>query len=50
MPTTHILRQCEYLCRVSAAAVEAFQCDHNLLVDGDPGPNTQTKLLELHGC
>jgi N-acetylmuramoyl-L-alanine amidase len=31
-------------------AVEEFQCDHGLAVDGDCGPNTQAKLLELHGC
>jgi N-acetylmuramoyl-L-alanine amidase len=31
-------------------AVEEFQCDHDLEVDGQCGPATQTKLLEIHGC
>jgi hypothetical protein len=32
------------------SAVEEFQCDHGLTVDGDCGPNTQAKLLQVHGC
>jgi len=32
------------------SAVEEFQCDHGLTVDGDCGPNTQAKLTEVHGC
>ena len=32
------------------SAVEEFQCDHNLNVDGICGPNTQTKLKEVYGC
>jgi hypothetical protein len=32
------------------SAVEEFQCDHGLTVDGICGPNTQAKLKEVHGC
>jgi hypothetical protein len=32
------------------SAVEEFQCDHGLSVDGDCGPNTQAKLKQIHGC
>ena len=33
------------------SAVEEFQCDHPpLQVDGDPGPQTQAKLKQVHGC
>jgi len=32
------------------SAVEEFQCDHGLSVDGKCGPNTQAKLKEVHGC
>ncbi|MBI5258053.1 MAG: peptidoglycan-binding protein [Burkholderiales bacterium] len=32
------------------SAVEEFQCDQKLKVDGDCGPNTQAKLLSVHGC
>jgi len=32
------------------SAVEEFQCDHKLTVDGDCGPITQSKLKEVHGC
>jgi hypothetical protein len=32
------------------SAIEEFQCDHNLSVDGVCGPNTQAKLLAIHGC
>lgn len=31
-------------------ALEEFQCDHGLTVDGICGPNTQAKLQEVHGC
>ena len=32
------------------SAVEEFQCDHGLTVDGRCGPLTQAKLKEAHGC
>ena len=32
------------------SAVEEFQCDFGLQVDGICGPNTQSKLKEVHGC
>jgi len=32
------------------SAVEEFQCDQGLTVDGDCGPQTQAKLEEVHGC
>jgi putative peptidoglycan binding protein len=32
------------------SAVEEFQCDHGLKVDGICGPKTQAKLKEVHGC
>jgi len=32
------------------SAVEEFQCDYGLAVDGDCGPLTQKKLKEVHGC
>lgn len=32
------------------SAVEEFQCDHELAVDGIIGPQTQAKLKEIHGC
>lgn len=32
------------------SAVEEFQCDHKLTVDGKCGPKTQGKLKEIHGC
>lgn len=32
------------------SAVEEFQCDNGLSVDGDCGPNTQAKLKQVHGC
>jgi N-acetylmuramoyl-L-alanine amidase len=32
------------------SAVEEFQCDYGLAVDGECGPDTQKKLLEVHGC
>ena len=31
-------------------AIEEFQCDHRLSVDGICGPNTQAKLKEVYGC
>jgi len=33
-----------------ASAIEEFQCDHSLIVDGDCGPKTQDKLKQVHGC
>jgi N-acetylmuramoyl-L-alanine amidase len=32
------------------SAIEEFQCDHLLKVDGDCGPQTQAKLKQVHGC
>jgi hypothetical protein len=32
------------------SAVEEFQCDHGLVVDGKCGPTTQAKLKQVHGC
>ena len=32
------------------SAVEEFQCDFGLTVDGVCGRNTQAKLLDAHGC
>lgn len=32
------------------SAVEEFQCDHGLLVDGICGPVTRAKLKQAHGC
>jgi len=32
------------------AAVEQFQADHGLTVDGICGPRTQDKLKDVHGC
>jgi hypothetical protein len=32
------------------SAVEEFQADHSLTVDGKCGPNTQARLKEAHGC
>jgi hypothetical protein len=32
------------------SAVEEFQCDFGLTVDGDCGPMTQAKLKQVHGC
>lgn len=32
------------------SAIEEFQCNNDLAVDGDCGPNTQAKLIEIHGC
>ncbi len=32
------------------SAVEEFQCDHSLTIDGICGPNTQAKLKQVHGC
>jgi hypothetical protein len=33
----------------SAWAIEEFQCEHGLTIDGDCGPATRAKLLEVHG-
>jgi N-acetylmuramoyl-L-alanine amidase len=32
------------------SAIEEFQCDQAIQVDGDCGPATQAKLLAAHGC
>ena len=32
------------------SAVEEFQCDHQLKVDGKCGQHTQDKLVKVHGC
>lgn len=32
------------------SAVQEFQCDHGLVIDGDPGEQTQEKLLEVCGA
>jgi hypothetical protein len=32
------------------SAVEEFQCDNNLTVDGICGPKTQAQLKKVHGC
>ncbi len=32
------------------SAIEEFQCDHSLTVDGKCGPITQKKLSDVHGC
>ena len=32
------------------SAVEQFQCDCGLTVDGDCGPQTQTELHKVHGA
>jgi hypothetical protein len=32
------------------SAIEEFQCDHGLLVDGICGPHTRDKLEKVHGC
>jgi hypothetical protein len=32
------------------SAIEEFQCEHGLVVDGKCGPLTQAKLKQVHGC
>ena len=32
------------------SAIEEFQCDHDLPVNGVCEPTTQAKLVEIHGC
>ena len=32
------------------SAVEEFQCDHGLAVDGNVGPATRAALVRAHGC
>ena len=32
------------------SALQEFQCDEKLAVDGKPGPLTQAKLKSVHGC
>jgi putative peptidoglycan binding protein len=36
--------------RRQRSAIEEFQCDQSLGVDGVCGPVTQAKLLQVHGC
>lgn len=36
--------------RLFESAVQEFQCDHGLTVDGLCGPRTQAKLKAVHGC
>jgi len=36
--------------KVFRSAVEEFQCDNHLTVDGVCGPQTQAKLVQIHGC
>jgi putative peptidoglycan binding protein len=33
-----------------SSAIQEFQCDNGLAVDGDCGPKTQSKLKQIHGC
>jgi len=33
-----------------ASAIEEFQCDQKITVDGKFGPQTMAKLKEVHGC
>ena len=40
----------EFDAREFQSAVEEFQCDHHLAVDGMCGPVTRAKLKEVHGC
>jgi N-acetylmuramoyl-L-alanine amidase len=32
------------------SAIEEFQCDEGLTVDGKCGPGTQARLVKVHGC
>lgn len=32
------------------SAIEEFQCDHGLTIDGICGPQTRAKLKDIHGC
>ena len=36
--------------KLLASAVEEFQCDNGLIVDGICGPQTQARLKKVHGC
>jgi hypothetical protein len=36
--------------RIHVSAVQEFQCDHQLGVDGICGPQTQAKLVDAHGA
>jgi hypothetical protein len=40
----------EFDAREFRSAVEEFQCDSGLAVDGICGPATQAKLKDVHGC
>lgn len=35
---------------VFQSAIEEFQCEHGLVVDGKAGPATKAKLKQVHGC
>ena len=35
---------------VSTEAIEQFQAEHDLVVDGEAGEKTRAKLKELYGC
>ena len=37
-------------CQQRRYALEEFQCDYDLAVDGICGPKTHAKLVEIHGC
>ncbi len=32
------------------SAVEEFQCDQHLVIDGKVGPDTRARLVKVHGC
>jgi hypothetical protein len=36
--------------RLLRSAIEEFQCDHGLVVDGKCGPKTQKMLKDIYGC
>jgi hypothetical protein len=38
------------VCEQRRYALEEFQCDHGLTVDGICGPKTRARLVEIHGC
>jgi N-acetylmuramoyl-L-alanine amidase len=53
-PPNHLLSEDEEesasRTREFLSAIEEFQCDFGLRVDGQIGPLTQAKLKEVHGC